>query len=160
MTTAIVVLCVLAMMGGVGGWRYGRRLIREDKADPWIDEAEDDQGPADTVADLIVPAALEAAAELQMAKWHDDCEADQAAAELHQIGDDARADEWHYDSLAILTRMPDHWRVYGYTTDDWLRCNLPARQYRAEVRKDRDEWRRRVAREERQFRREMGLAPA
>jgi len=149
MTTAIVVLCVLAMMGGVGGWRYGRRLIREDKADPWIDEA-----AADAESDRIAADALEAADELQPA--YDEWSAD----ELQQIGEDAAADEWHYDSLAMITRMPDHWRVFGYTTEDWLRCNLPARQYRAEVRKDRDEWRRRVGREERQFRREMGLVSA
>src|SRR5215469_1215476 len=149
MTTAIVVLCVLAMIGGVGGWRYGRRLMREDQADPWIDEA-----AADAEADRIAADALTAADELQPA--YDEWSAD----ELPQIGEDAAADQWHYDSLAMITRMPDHWATYGYTTEDWLRCNLPARQYRAEIRKDRDEWRRRVGREERQFRREMGLVSA
>jgi len=137
------------MIGGVGGWRYGRRLMREDQADPWIDEA-----AADAEADRIAADALTAADELQPA--YDEWSAD----ELQKIGEDAAADEWHYDSLAMITRMPDHWRVFGYTTEDWLRCNLPARQYRAEIRKDRDEWRRRVAREERAFRREMGLVSA
>ena len=158
MTTAIVVLCVLAMIGGVGGWRYGRRLIREDQADPWLCGCPEphawDEAAADAEADRIAADALTAADEMQPA--YDEWSAD----ELQQIGEDAAADEWHYDSLAMITRMPDHWRVYGYTTDDWLRCNLPARQYWAEVRKDRDEWRRRVAREERAYRREMGLVPA